>query len=96
MKVEVEVLDHIFRQENSLINGTLSHQRHASAPTASMTLQPGSSLPPRGPGKLGNAKNYRYNSKKFFKLMFQKQQKWSRLISRLHWVACIISLHSLR
>ena len=60
MKVEVEVLDHIFRQENSLINGSLSHQRHASAPATSLTLQPGNSLPPRAPGKLGNAKNYRY------------------------------------
>ena len=65
MKVEVEVLDHIFRQENCLINGTLLHQRHASAPAASLALHPGSSLPPRGPGKLGNAKNYRYT---FFRM----------------------------
>ena len=59
MKVEVEVLDHIFRQENSLISGT-SHQRHQSAPAASLTLPNVNHFNSTRPvSKLGNAKNFR-------------------------------------
>jgi len=58
MKVEVEVLDHIFRQENSLISGTSSHQRHQSAPAASLATQT-VGLPSRGVSKVGNPKNFR-------------------------------------
>jgi hypothetical protein len=51
MKVEVEVLGHIFRQENALINGTSQHQRHQSAPNGNTYQR----------SKFGGAKNARCN-----------------------------------
>ena len=49
MKVEVEVLGHIFRQDNALINGSSQHQRHQSAPNGNSHQR----------SKFGNSKSAR-------------------------------------
>jgi hypothetical protein len=62
MKVEVEVLGHIFRQESALLNATPPHQRHQSAPSASLASQ---NLAPRSKpasAKSARARRSRSNS----------------------------------